>query len=147
VQALGALLHPKKKDNVTPKPVRQAIKQYMLLQHRRGIWYLLEVAQKYIVSEPDVKALIGLNSFAGETLAEIMLDRKASQDIRHQAIVFAGQVGFLDTIPAIERLIDRLETKAAGQATMSFMKHHPKPEDERELLPIARATLDLLKKP
>ncbi len=147
VQALGGLLRPEEKDSVTPKSVRQAIKQHMMMQRRRGIWCLLQVSGKFMVSEPNVKALLALNPFAGKILAGIMSDRKAPLDIRHQAIVFAGQVGFCDTIPTIERLVERMESRANGQSSMSFVKSHPKVKGENELLVIARTTLELLKKP
>lgn len=147
VQVLGGLLRSGDDGDVTPKEVRHAVKHYLMLQRRRGIWNLLEVAAKYMVSEPNVKALIALNPFAGEILGDIFSDRRAPQDIRHQAIVFAGLVGFLETIPVIERLIDRLESKANGQSRMAFMRNHYSTADEGELLPIARATLELLKEP
>jgi hypothetical protein len=56
-----------------------------------------------------------------------------------------GRVGYLDALPALERLLARLESRLHGQQAMPFA---PKSSlEEAELLPDLQLTLTLLRSP
>ena len=106
---------------------------------------LLEVADAYPDSESKVASLFNLCSQSGVFLVKIMVDRKITLELRRQAIIFIGRVGFLEAIPALEKFENRLETRMNGQKTMPFAP--PATSDERSLLPVIQTTLALLKEP
>jgi hypothetical protein len=59
--------------------------------------------------------------------------------------LFIGTVGYLEAIPALERLAARLEARLSGQQAMTFAP--PSQSEENELLPIVRSVLHLLQAP
>jgi len=143
VIALGNVLVPDKDGLLAPEPVRYTLKIYLSKMRRREIFGLLQVAEKYPQSETSIASLLNACSFAGNSLSNIFLDRKAPVPIRKQAIYFSGLVGFLDTIPALERLITRLESRINGQKMMTFA---PRVKDEDvSLLKDAHKTRALLR--
>jgi hypothetical protein len=125
--------------------VRLHLKEYCLLMGRRGFIQVLEVAEAHPEAESKIAALLNLCSQSGEELAKIMSDRRIPLPIRRQAINFVGRVGFLDAIPALEKLEQRLESRINGQKAMSFAP--PSIQDENSLLPVVQATLTLLREP
>jgi hypothetical protein len=56
-----------------------------------------------------------------------------------------GRVGYLDVLPTLERLANRLEARLSGQQTMPFVKVNE--DDEAILLPEIRQALHLLQAP
>ena len=144
-QALGSLLSSRDDGEQVPEFVRQGLKSYLSQMRRRKVYAILQVAAFRADTESSVAALLNACSFAGASLAIIFLDRKLSLDIRRQAIIFAGRVGFLDTIPSLERLRDRLESRTNGQRKMVFAP--PDSEDEKSLLPAVQTALAYLNSP
>ena len=106
---------------------------------------LLEVANAYPEVESKVASLFNLCSQSGESLVKIMYDRKIPFELRRQAIIFIGLVGFLEALPALEKFENRLESRMNGQKTMPFAP--PSISDENSLLPVIQTTLALLKEP
>ena len=110
----------------------------------RLIFSMLQAA----ISDPNLEAPITrmLNAcpHAGAHLAEILADRGVPLTIRQQAVHFVGQVGFLEAIPALERLAARLEARRSGQQSMPFAPP-PATQDESELLPEIHQTLLMLR--
>jgi len=145
VQALGDVLAPQDPSENANEMVLQHIKSYISQMRRRSIFALLQVAEQNMSAESNVAALLNACSFAGNALADIFTDRKAPMPIRRQAIIFVGRVGFLDSIPALEKLVTRLETRMNGQSKMPFAP--PGDSDERELLPVVQTALTILKTP
>ena len=145
VQALGDVLAPQNSTVETPEMVRRHLKSYLSHMRRRNIFALLQVAEQKISSETNVAVLLNTCSYAGNALTNIFLDRKIPLPIRRQAIIYAGRVGFLDAIPALEKLADRLESRINGQSTMPFAT--PSDLDEKSLLPAVQTALRLLQTP
>ena len=112
---------------------------------RRGILMLLEVANAYPDAESKIASLFNLCSQSGENLVKILSDRKISFELRRQAIIFIGIVGFLEATPALEKLENRLESRMNGQKSMSFAP--PTVSDENSLLPVIQTTLAMLQEP
>ncbi len=145
VEVLGKIFLPDETGKLTPPEVRIHLSAYCMLIERRGVLSLLEVANAFPDSESQVAAILNVCSQSGAILAEVMSDRKLPLDIRHQAINFIGRVGFLDAIPALDRLKGRLESRINGQKAMSFAPLSR--GSETALLPVVQATLMLLKEP
>jgi hypothetical protein len=112
---------------------------------KRNIFALLQVAEHKISSETNVAVLLNTCSYAGNALANIFTDRKIPIPIRRQAVIYTGRVGFLDAIPALEKLADRLESRMNGQSSMPFAP--PSDSDEKSLLPAVQTALRLLQSP
>ena len=143
VKAIGNLF-----STETPSPseaVLQSLKTYLSKMRRRRIYALLEVAEYHSASVTDVAALIKTCSHAGGTLADIFSDRKIPIELRRQAINISGIVGFLDVIPALERLAGRLESRMGGQREMPFAP--PDDVSEKSLLPTVQTALTILQSP
>jgi hypothetical protein len=103
---------------------------------------LLQVADfdpQYIDS---VAVLLNSCSFAGNHLADILMDRSIVVSIRMRAVELIGQVGYLDAIPVLDRLRNRLEARLNGQQHMPFLTLEE--GDEVALLPSIQATLEIL---
>jgi len=145
VDVLGKILSPRETGKLAPPAVRLHLKEFCLQMGNRGFLYLLEVAEAYPEAESKVASLLNLCSQSGETLVMIMGDRKVPFELRRQAIIFIGRVGFLEAIPALERFESRLESRVNGQKSMPFAP--PSASDESSLLPVIQATLALLKEP
>ena len=145
IDLLGKILSPRETGKLTPPEVRLHLKEYCLLMGRRGFLHVLEVAEAHPEAESKIAALLNLCSQSGGELAKIMSDRRVSIALRRQAINFIGRVGFIDAIPTLEKLEQRLESRMNGQRTMSFAP--PSTQDENSLLPVVQATLTLLREP
>jgi hypothetical protein len=151
-QAVGALLSQSKPDQdnggVTRIPsenVRQSLRFYLSQMRQRRIFALLQVADYQPSVQKDVAAIIKSCSHAGQVLADIFSDRKLPLNIRKQAIQYAGVVGFLDAVPRLEKLAERLEARKSGQRLMPFAP--PVDPGERALIPIIQTALTLLNSP
>lgn len=145
VQTLGGLLS---RDDAKVNPtdaVLQSLKAFLSKMRQRNIYALLEVADYYPSSISNVAALLKACSHAGGTLSDIFSDRKIPIGIRRQAITFSGIVGFLDAIPALERLAGRLESRMSGQRLMPFAP--PADDSEKSLLPTTQTALSVLSSP
>ena len=145
VDILGKILNPRETGKLAPPAVRVHLKEYCSQIGIQGFTRLLEVAEAYPEAESKVASLFNLCSHSGDALVKIMNDRKMSLEIRRQAIIFIGRVGFLEAIPALEKFEHRLESRANGQKSMPFAP--PTQSDENSLLSVIQATLALLKAP
>ncbi|MFN2233816.1 MAG: hypothetical protein ACK2U1_06270 [Anaerolineales bacterium] len=145
VDILGKILRPRETGKLASPKVRSHLKEYCMQMGRRGILMLLEVANAYPDAESKIASLFNLCSQSGENFVKIMSDRKISFELRRQAIIFIGIVGFLEAIPALEKFENRLESRMNGQKTMSFAP--PSTSDENSLLPVIQTTLAMLQEP
>jgi hypothetical protein len=142
VQALGSLLSRGDRSADTPEGVKQSIKTYLSQMRRRKIYALLQVAEHHPSAQSNVAALLKGCSNAGKVLADIFSDRKIPVVIRRQAIHFVGIVGFLDAVPRLERLAERLVARMNGQRLMPFAP--PTDSAEKTLLPTIQTALTVL---
>ena len=145
VRALGDLFFPDEEGSPTPQDVRRVVSGYLSQMRTRKVYALLQV----VIEEPGltehVARLLDVCPYAGNHLADIVADRTIKQDIREQAVLAIGRVGFLDVLPALERLETRLESRVNGQRAMPFAP--PSTEDEAELLPAVQRTIAALRAP
>ncbi len=144
-QTLGGLLLPDLEGRPTPEPVRRHLVSALSQMRTRSIYALLEVAYDGADTAASVARLLNVCPYAGGHLVEILNERKLPLTVRRAAVDFIGSVGYLEAIPALERLATRLEARLGGQQSMPFAP--PAVQDETDLLPVVLAALAMLKAP
>ena len=137
------ILSPDDEGNLPDTVVLHPLKTHLSGMRTREIFSILQVANQFEDSWETVSTILKQCSYAGTVLGDILLDRKAPLDIRKQAILFAGKVGFIDTRSSLEKLIQRLESRINGQTFMSFAP--PSIQREIDLLKPAQSALLMLK--
>lgn len=145
VQALSEALSPDRDGKPTPEESYRILCRYLAEMRTRQVYALMQVLDYDILTARHVDQLLNVCPYAGNHLTEILLDRKTPISIRKQAVDAIGRVGFLDTLPVLERLAARLETRQNGQASMSFAPASI--PQEIELLPAIKNALDCLRAP
>lgn len=145
VQALGEVLVPDADGQPAPDEVRKSLAYYLSQMRTRRIFALLQVADLDPGLEGHVARLLDPCPYACIHLVDILSDAKAPLGVRRQAANMIGRVGYLDALPALERLATRLEARLNGQKSMPFAP--PSLVAEGELLPAIRKAIDLLKAP
>jgi hypothetical protein len=91
--------------------VKKTLTTYLAGLRTRHLFALLQVTEFDKSAEEAVASLLSYCSFAGEHLAQILSNRTAPLSIRRQAANFIGRIGYLDALPALERLASRLENR------------------------------------
>ena len=86
----------------------------------REIYALLQLLAYNPELTPQVGKLMNACPYAGNHLADLAASRKAPLEIRRYAIRLAGEVGYCDVIPTLERMLARLESRVNGQQAMAF---------------------------
>jgi HEAT repeat protein len=145
IAALGDILLPDKDGLLPSESVRHSLTVYLAEMRTRQIYALLQVLPNRPDLEKVVARLLNACPYAGNQLAEILTSRRVPMDIRRHAVRLVGLVGYLDAIPALERLLARLESRLHGQQSMSFA-----PVDMVEdavLIPDIRRALAFLQSP
>lgn len=145
VHILSAVLSPDSAGNPAPAEVRSTVNEYLSQMRTRHIFALLQVSAENPGCEPQVARLLNACSYAGVHLTDLVASRKAPLEIRKQAARYIGLVGYLDALPSLERIVQRLEGRVKGQQTMPFLP--PQADDELDLLPIAQTALAMLQAP
>lgn len=146
VRALGDALGADKDGRPGPENVRQTLCYHLGQMRTRQVFALLQVLEAQATLQAPIARLVNACPYAGAHLADILSDRKAPFEVRARAAQLIGQVGFLDALPALERLAARLEARQNGQGTMPFAPP-PAAQNEVELLPAVKTALDLLRAP
>ena len=145
VMVLGELFKVGQDGRTVDDNVSQYLTAYLSQMRTRLVFSLLQVAERYTDADANIARLFNACPFAGEHLVEICNDRSNAQSIRKKAVYFIGLVGYLDGIPALERLETRLEARVNGQQAMSFAQSSS--ADEEEILPIIQQALASLRAP
>lgn len=145
VKSLGDILSPDEDGRPAPEDVRQTLAAYLAQMRTRHTFALLQVLVEDPSLERHVANLLNACPYAGNHLADILSDRKSPLAVRKQAGKMIGRVGFLDAMPALERLSSRLEARMNGQRSMPFAPTSPR--EELDLLPIIQTAMMLLRAP
>jgi len=145
IKLLGFVLAPDASGNVAPESVINHLTFYLANMRMRQIYAIVQT----LASNPDLLVhiirIFSICPFASNHLVELASSRKVQLDIRRHAIWLIGEVGYLDAIPALERLQIRMESRLNGQQAMPFAP--PVGIDDSELLPDVISTLALLRTP
>jgi len=145
IEALGKVLTPDENGFPAPEDVRNSLHLYLSGFRTRQIYALLQVSAEYDSLEEHVCRLLNACPFAGNHLIDILNDSKTPIEIRMQAAVLIGKVGYLYTLPAMEKLARRLEARRFGQKTMGFAPQRN--SIESSLLPVVNEALRTLRAP
>jgi hypothetical protein len=115
VQLLGIILELDTRGSKKAASSLEAVKKTLTISlagmRTRQIFALLQVIEFDKSAEEAVSSLLSYCSFAGGHLAQILSNRTAPLSIRRQAAHFIGRIGYLDALPALERLVSRLESR------------------------------------
>jgi hypothetical protein len=144
IQALGELLSTDKVGRQTPDAVRRHMVTYLAQMRTRPLFCLLQAAIAEPGLETHITRLLNNCPHASAHLSEIFSNRGVSLEVRQQAVHFVGQSGFLEAVPALERLATRLEARRNGQQSMPFAPP-PTIQDESKLLREIHQTLRMLR--
>lgn len=145
IETLGLVLLPDKKGYPAPEDVRSGLYLYLSSFRTRQIFAMLQASAEYASLEDHNARLLNASRFAGNHLIEILIDQKNPLDVRRQASVMIGKVGYLNTLPALEKLAGRLEAKIAGQTAMNFAAQTN--SQDSELLPAVEEAIRALRTP
>ncbi len=143
IKVAGELLSLDDQGRLAPEPVRRHLSAHLAQMRNRSIFCLLEAASHDPQTAPNIARLLNACPHAGNHLADILSNRNAPLAIRRQAAHFIGRVGFLDTLPVLERLSTRLEARLNGQQSMPFAPSSA--PDEADLLPSIQYALHQLR--
>lgn len=145
VNILGDVLVPDENGNSTPDGVLFHLTTYLSQMRTRQVYALLQVLEYERELSPAIKRMLNACPYAGTHLVDILFSRKAPLGIRLQAVRLIGEVGYLDAMPALDRLQARIESRQNGQQRMSFAPSSG--EDELALLPAIKHSLAVLRSP
>lgn len=145
VGVLSSILEIDQNGRSTPEEVRSSIHLHLSGFRTRQIYALLEVSANNESQISEVARLLNTCPFAGNHLVDIVSDHKVPVEIRQQAAVMLGEVGYLSALPALERLAARLETRVKGQQRMYFASEES--PSESKLLPAVEEAINLLRAP
>jgi hypothetical protein len=141
IEAMGNIIAPDGGPAPTPE-VRRHLKGHCNLIGRGTVLAILEVAATDSSVDSHITSIFNLCSHSGTILIDLMAERKVPVSVRRQAMNFIGLVGFIEAIPYLERLVDRLTSRANGQKRMPFAP--PSEPDESTLISVAQTTLAML---
>jgi hypothetical protein len=125
--------------------VRQVLSARLSRMRTREIYALLQAALHDLAIETQTACLLKACPYAGNHLSDILASRKVPLPIRQQAVRFISMVGYLDAIPALERMAFRLESRLNGQQAMPFVPISG--IDDTGLLPDVKSALASLQSP
>jgi hypothetical protein len=145
VEALADVIQPDLNGKPAPDNVRVILLDYFSGIRTRQIYGLLQILVVYPTLEESVSRLINACSYANHQLVDIVNERTKPLEIRQVAIRIIGAVGYVEAIPALDRLSARLEARMNGQRAMPFAP--PSEKTEVDLLVTIRETLTSLREP
>ncbi len=123
-----------------PEHVRKAVSHYLHRMNTEIIFGLLEVAAIDPQAENAIYQLLNACPTAGHYLGEILIEWKNPLPIRQSAIHFIGMVGYMEQLPVLERLLDKLESRHSGQYAMSFAPSAAR--NDGDLIPHLRIAIE-----
>jgi len=144
-KAVADVFSPDEEGQYVPEAVRERMKLYLAGMRTRPIFALLQTVEQDPSVEAEVVTLFKHCSYAGAHLSEILMDRSAPLSIRKLAVQFIGRVGYLDGLPALERLSSRLESRKNGSNDLAGDKAEA--NDVTSLLPLIEEALNFLRAP
>lgn len=143
VSAIGAIFEADEEGRVARLEVHRVVHTYLSAMRRREIFGLLQVWNQFSEVRGSVLQVLKQCAYSGDTLIDIFSDRGAPLEVRRAAIEIIGEMGYVNALPAIERLLRRLESANIAQKKMVFAPM--KPVEEQALVKTLRMSLSLLK--
>ncbi len=145
LKILGDVLAPDELGNSPPEMVTSYLTNNLSNMRTRQVYAILQALVQDINLDLQVIRILKTCPYAGNHLMEMANSRKVPLNMRRKAIWLVGQIGYLDAIPALERMQIRMETRLTGQQSMPFAP--PIGIDDIDLLDDVISTLGLLQSP
>ena len=142
VYILADLINMESALITTPENIRKTVSNYLHNMRQETIYGLLEVAVIDPLVEKSIYHLLNACPFAGKYLGDILAEWKNPLAVRQKAIHFVGVVGYTETLPVLERLLDRMEARQNGQYSMSFVP--PSVKSDEDIMPFLRIAIEKL---
>lgn len=127
----------------TPENVRKTVTNYLHNMREETIFGMLEVAVIDPLVDRSIYHLLNACPFAGKYLGDILTQWKNPLSIRQKAVYFVGLVGYLETLPVLERTLNRLEARLNGQFSMTFAP--PSIKSDEDIMPSLRIAINRLR--
>lgn len=115
VRCLGSLINSDSFISDPTGKVQTTLLSTLASMRTRQVFALLQVSEYDKTAEANVMDLLSCCSYAGNHLSEILSNRDLPQEIRKQAAFYIGQIGYLDALPVLERMANRLQTRGDEQ--------------------------------
>lgn len=145
IRALGDILCLDEKGMETPSDVKLTLYEQFSRLEEEDVLAILQAAEVDPSLDIDIEVLFRSSSIAGHHLVNILKDRRQSARTRGLATEYVGRIGYLDAIPDLERLQNRLIAKRNGQKALPFNQHDFR--NENQLLNKIRTALEDLTAP
>jgi hypothetical protein len=107
-------------DEQLVNSIRMTVTNYLHSMSEETTFGLMEVAMMDPEAEQPIYHILNACPFAGRYLGNILTEWKNPLLIRQKAIYFVGIVGYMEMLPVLERVLDRLEARQSRQYSMSF---------------------------
>lgn len=120
--------------------IRMTVTNYLYNMGEETIFDLLEVAVMDLGVDQPIYHLLNACPFAGKYLGNVLTEWKNPLAIRQKAIYFVGLVGYMEILPILERLLDRLEARQNGQYSMSFAPSSNRSDED--IMPYLRIAIN-----
>ena len=120
--------------------IRRSVTNFLHDIGEETIFGILEVAVMDPQTEKPIYNLLNACPSAGKYLGNVLAEWKNPLAIRQKAIHFVGLVGYLEVLPVLERLLDRLEARQNEQYTMSFAASSIRSDED--IMPYLRIAID-----
>lgn len=126
-----------------PGEVRRWARAALAELREPQVYALLLVARAWPERFPAVCRLLGACSFSGEILLRILNDRRTDPAVRAVAARAVGEIGYLDAMEELERLLLRQVSRQRRQLGMAFAPQLR--EEEEALVPALREAMEALR--
>ncbi len=140
IYILADLITWEREDGQEVDNIRRSVTSYLRGIGEETIFGILEVAVMDPQTEKPIYHLLNACPSAGRYLGNVLTEWKNPLLIRQKAIHFVGLVGYMEVLPILERLLDRLEARQNGQFTMSFASSSIRSDED--IMPYLRIAID-----
>ena len=142
VYIIADLLNNEPPSAQIPDMVRKTVINYLHNMQEDTMYGLLEVAVMDPMVEKSIWHLFNACPQGGRYLGDILSQYKHPLPIRQKAVYYVGAVGYTEALPALERLLSRLEARSSEQYAMAFAPPSIKSNDD--IIPTLRIAIHLL---
>jgi len=136
------LITPEQNGRQIPEEVRATVANFLHNMHEATVYGLIEVSIADPQADQSIYHIFNACPYVGKYLGDMLTQWKNPLPIRQKAIYFIGLVGYLEALPVLERLLNRLEARQNGQFTMAFAP--PANKSDEDLFPYLRIAINQL---
>jgi hypothetical protein len=138
VNVLANILEQNIRGDENIELTKLTLVDYLSQIGKREIHALIQLVEVDPFANENIVKIMCSSSCAGDYLNKIASDRQATLNIRQLAITLLGEIGYLDAIPDLERLENRIKSRDNPNSIGS---------EEKQLLPQIADALALLRAP